>query len=165
MLGANECECARSTRASAVAPRRLSGASRGRMRTADAVVATPACPGERARAAQCALTMGMMTHIVTNLIEENSDSMQDTTDWNPNGCGKGGCGQPEELEICDLAGQRLGSLLMSASFLVAALEEAAARRALASRAHRASAGCAHRRLTSGTALWRVRIQPRRRHRA
>ena len=43
MSGANECECAPATRSCAVAPRRVCGASRGRIRTAD--VATPACPG------------------------------------------------------------------------------------------------------------------------
>ena len=57
-------------------------------------------------------TMGVIGHVISNLNAEMSDDIADTPDWNPNGCGQGGCGKPEELEICDEAGQPLGSLLM-----------------------------------------------------
>lgn len=56
--------------------------------------------------------MAVLAHVYQNLQKEESNDMSETADWNPNGCGQGGCGKPEQLDICDAEGKPLGSLLM-----------------------------------------------------
>jgi len=53
-----------------------------------------------------------MAQWVSNVQAEQSDDPSETANWISSGCGKGGCGIPETLAICDLDGQPLGTLKM-----------------------------------------------------
>jgi hypothetical protein len=55
---------------------------------------------------------GTIAELMHNVQAEESNDPSELADWRSNGCGKGGCGKPETLEICDDDGRPLGSLKM-----------------------------------------------------
>ena len=56
--------------------------------------------------------LGNITYMLEQFDKEENGEPHETADWNPSGCGKGGCGRPEQLQIFGMNDQVLGTLFM-----------------------------------------------------